>query len=131
MLREREALHTVLIDAAEDGAGLCETLISRGLDARLAEDTGEVEVAAVGEEGIWNLEVMAALEAWLEETGHEELTARVGETIYTVRAPRDDLVPERRRRRAVDIVAIGAGIGAAGLLAAGVWLLVVAATGGI
>ena len=121
--------HRVRIE--EDSDELLEALTERGLEARPVEG-GEIEVAAFGEEGSWNLEVVSALETWLEEKGRPELVAHVGDTDYTVRLhegrPEPDEVDlteevERPRRR-LDPLALAAALGTVMLLAAGVWLLV-------
>jgi len=121
--------HKVRIE--EDSDELLEALSVRGLEAHPVE--GEIEVAAFGEEGIWNLEVVSALETWLEDKHRDEVTARLGDTVYTVRSPEaravDDTgefaAPSARRRRN-DPVAIAAALGIVLLLAAGVWLLLAA-----
>ena len=122
--------HKVRIEEGSDD--LLEALSVRGLEARPVED-GEIEVAAFGEEGIWNLEVVSALEAWLQDQDREEVTARLGDVEYTVRSPDarrvDDTgeipVADERRRRS-DPLAVAAGLGTVLLLVAGVWLLLAA-----
>ena len=120
--------HRVRIE--EDSEELLEALSVRGLEAHPVED-GEIEVAAFGEEGVWNLEVVSALEAWLEEEGRPEVVAHVGDAEYTVRLPGGrpepdevDLTDELERpRRRIDPLALAAALGTVMLLAAGVWLL--------
>jgi hypothetical protein len=89
----------VELDDAAGGEELLEALSVRGLESRLvrADDAGaELEVAAPPERGgLWNLEVVTALEAWLEETERESVVARLDRTEFTVRAPR----PLRRAAR--------------------------------
>jgi hypothetical protein len=122
--------HRVRIE--EDSDDLLEALSVRGLEAHPVEG-GEIEVAAFGEEGIWNLEVVSALETWLEGEHRDEVTARLGDAVYTVRSPEaraiDDTgefaLPGPRRRR-TDPVALAAALGIVLLLAAGVWLLLAA-----
>jgi hypothetical protein len=121
--------HRVRIE--EDSDDLLEALSVRGLEAHPVEG-GEIEVAAFGEEGIWNLEVVSALETWLEEEGRTEVVAHVGHAEYTVRLPGSlpepdevDLTDEidRHRGRSIDPVSVAAALGTILLLAAGVWLL--------
>lgn len=118
------------MDAGEDADDLLEALSVRGFAARSLED-GEIEVEPASEEGLWNIEVVSALEAWLEEEGRPALVAHVGDAEYTVWAPEArpepdevELEPESPRRH--DAVVLAAGLGALLLLAAGVWLIVVA-----
>jgi hypothetical protein len=126
--RMAQTWHRVRIE--EDSEELLEALSVRGLEARPVED-GEIEVAAFGEEGIWNLEVVSALEAWLEEEGRPEVVAHVGDAEYTVRLPGARPEPDEvdlteeidRPRRRIDPLALVAALGTAMLLAAGVWLL--------
>lgn len=123
--------HVVRVDAGEDADDLLEALSVRGFEARRLED-GEIEVEpAFEKEGLWNLEVVSALEAWLEEEGRPALVTHVGGAEYTVRAPESrpepdevELEPEPSRRP--DLVLAGAAIGALLLLAAGIWLIVAA-----
>jgi hypothetical protein len=123
-------MHRVRIE--EDSDDLLEALSVRGLEAHPV-DGGEIEVAAFGEEGIWNLEVVSALETWLEDEHRDEVTARLGDAVYTVRSPEaraaDDTgelgAPGARRRRK-DPLALAAALGTILLLAAGVWLLLAA-----
>ena len=120
--------HRVRIE--EDSEELLEALSVRGLEARPVED-GEIEVAAFGEEGIWNLEVVSALETWLEQKGRPEVVAHVGDAEYTVRLPGGRPAPDEvdlteeidRPRRRIDPLALAAAVGTVMLLAAGVWLL--------
>lgn len=66
---------------------LLEALSVRGLEVRRV-GAGEIEVAPPpGEEELWNLEIVAALEAWLEAGGRSEVIARHGDHTYTVRLP--------------------------------------------
>jgi hypothetical protein len=120
-------LHTVRVDpgAVEDSEDLVAALSERGLEARRV-GRSEVEVATVGEEGLWNLEVVSALEAWLEETEHDELTATLGETTFTVKAPGEREAEPRPARSGFDPVLIAAGLGTLLLAAAGLWFLVAA-----
>lgn len=121
-----------LIRIEEDSDDLLEALSVRGLEAHPV-DGGEIEVAAFGEEGLWNLEVVSALETWLEDEHRDEVTARLDDVVYTVRSPEARAVdetgefaaPEARPRRA-DPVALAAALGVVLLLAAGVWLLLAA-----
>jgi hypothetical protein len=122
--------HRVRIE--EDSDDLLEALSVRGLEAHPVEG-GEIEVAAFGEEGIWNLEVVSALEAWLEDEHRDQVTARLGDTVYTVRSPEaravedtgEFAVPDTRPLRN-DPFALAAALGTILLLAAGVWLLLAA-----
>lgn len=125
-----QTMHRVRIE--EDSDELLEALSVRGLEAHPVEG-GEIEVAAFGEEGIWNLEVVSALETWLEDEHRDEVTARLGDTVYTVRSPEaravDDtgqLAAHGAPRRRVDLLALAAALGTILLLAAGVWLLLAA-----
>jgi hypothetical protein len=81
----------------EDGDDLLEALSVRGLASRLLRDEEErveVEVSPPPENWeMWNLEVVSALEAWLEERERESVVARTGRHSYVVRAPRP--LPER------------------------------------
>ena len=122
--------HRVRIE--EDSDDLLEALSVRGLEARPV-DGGEIEVAAFGEEGIWNLELVSALEAWLEDQHRAEVTARLDDVEYTVRSPDTRRIEDtgeialgEPRRRGVDPLALVAAVGTVLLLAAGVWLLVAA-----
>jgi hypothetical protein len=90
-------------------------------------------VAAFGEEGIWNLEVVSALEAWLEDQHRDEVTARLGDVEYNVRSPDARRVDDTGElpavappRRFKDPFALAAALGTLLLLAAGVWLLLAA-----
>jgi hypothetical protein len=119
--------HRVRIE--EDSEDLLEALSVRGLEAHVVED-GEIEVAAFGEEGGWNIEVVSAIEAWLEDEHREEVTARLGDAVYTVRSPEARAIDETGEipvssasRRRLDPVALAAALGTVLLLAAGVWLL--------
>jgi hypothetical protein len=119
--------HRVRIE--EDSEELLEALSVRGLEAHPVEG-GEIEVAAFGEEGIWNLEVVSALETWLEDEHRDEVTARLGDVAYTVRSPEARAVEETgefaalgARQRGIDPLALAAALGTILLLAAGVWLL--------
>lgn len=79
--------HTVRVDVGEDSDDLLEALSIRGFEARLLA-SGEIEVAPPpGEEELWNLEIITALEAWLEGTDRTSILARSGEHTYTVRVP--------------------------------------------
>ncbi len=119
--------HRVRIE--EDSEDLLDALSVRGLEAHPVED-GEIEVAAFGEEGSWNIEVVSALETWLEDEHRDEVTARLGDAIYTVRSPEARATDETgeipvapARRRRLDPVVLAAALGTVLLLAAGVWLL--------
>jgi len=119
--------HRVRIE--EDSEELLDALSVRGLEAHPVEG-GEIEVAAFGEEGIWNLEVVSALETWLEDEHRDEVTARLGDAVYTVRSPEARAVDETgefaavgARERGIDPFALAAALGTILLLAAGVWLL--------
>lgn len=128
------AAPTVRVELDEhDGGDLLEALSVRGFGTRVVSD-GEgfaVDVEAPpGEEGVWNLELVAALETWLEETDRRSVVARLGRTAYTVRAPGAappdppfDPRPERRLGVGVIVAALAAVV----LAAAAVWLLVAAA----
>ena len=75
----------------DEGEDLLETLALRGLEARLlrSADRVEVEVSPPAENWeLWNFEVVAALEGWLEEAQREWVVARTATRTYTVRAPR-------------------------------------------
>jgi hypothetical protein len=122
--------HRVRIEEGSDD--LLEALSVRGLEARPVEG-GEIEVAAFGEEGIWNLEVVSALEAWLEDQHRDEVTARLGDVEYNVRSPDARRVDDTGElpavappRRFKDPFALAAALGTLLLLAAGVWLLLAA-----
>ena len=131
-----QIFHTVLIESAdlEDPDELVEALAVRGLAAHRLED-GDVEIGVAGDHA-WNLEVISALEGWLEETGRAEVEATVGGATYTVRSPAAlpvgalqetaELPAPTRRGGLLDPVAILAALGGLLLLAAGVWLLLVA-----
>jgi hypothetical protein len=81
----------------EESDDLLEALSVRGLSSRLVrddEDRTEVEVSPPAEKWeMWNLEVVSALEAWLEERQRESVVARTDRHSYVVRAPRP--LPER------------------------------------
>lgn len=75
----------VRVDGGEDSDDLLEALSVRGFETRDVGG-GEVEVAPPpGEEELWNLEIVAALEAWLESVGRPEVDVRHGDHAYTVR----------------------------------------------
>jgi hypothetical protein len=86
----------------EEGDDLLEALSVRGLASRLVRDDAdgiEVEVSPPEERWeLWNLEVVSALEAWLEEGQRESVVARTDRHEYVVRAPRQ--AHERRGRPA-------------------------------
>lgn len=75
-----------------EGDDLLEALSVRGLSSRLVRDEEErvqVEVSPPPEKWeLWNLEVVSALEAWLEENQRESIVARTDRHSYVVRAPR-------------------------------------------
>lgn len=133
-LHMAQVRHPVRVDAGEDAEDLLEALSERGFATRRLDD-GEIEVESpVEEEGLWNIEVVSALEAWLEEEGRHALVAHVGDAEYTVWAPEGrpepdevELEPESPRRP--DALVLAAGLGSLLLLAAGVWLIVVAVLG--
>lgn len=81
----------------EESDDLLEALSVRGLSSRLVrddEERTEVEVSPPPEKWeLWNLEVVAALEAWLEQRQRESVVARTDRHSYVVRAPRP--LPER------------------------------------
>jgi hypothetical protein len=84
----------------EEGDDLLEALSVRGLSSRLVRDEEgvEVEVSPPPERWeLWNLEVVSALEAWLEASDRESIVARTDRHEYVVRAPR-----EARPRRVED-----------------------------
>jgi hypothetical protein len=136
---------TVRVDVGDESDDLLETLSVRGFETRRVS-AGEIEVAPPeGEEELWNLEIVAALEAWLETSGRTEVVARLGKHAYTVRVPEwrdaaeeaelearpepdeaplheETQAPERR----FDPLLLAAGAGAIVLLAAGIWLLLAA-----
>jgi hypothetical protein len=79
----------------EEGDDLLEALSVRGLSSRLVreqreeEERVEVEVSPPEERWeLWNLEVVSALEAWLEKRQRESVVARTNRHEYVVRAPR-------------------------------------------
>lgn len=75
----------------DEGDDLLEALSVRGLESRLlrSEDRVEVEVSPPAENWeLWNFEVVAALEGWLEEVQRDSVVARTETRTYTVRAPR-------------------------------------------
>jgi hypothetical protein len=76
----------------DEGDDLLEALSVRGLESRLvrrSEEHVEVEVSPPPENWeLWNLEVVAALEAWLEEAQRGSVVARTETRSYTLRAPR-------------------------------------------
>ena len=75
----------------DEGDDLLEALSVRGLESRLlrSEDRVEVEVSPPAENWeLWNFEVVAALEGWLEEVQRDSVVARTQTRTYTVRAPR-------------------------------------------
>jgi hypothetical protein len=75
----------------DEGDDLLEALSLRGLESRLlrSEERVEVELSPPAENWeLWNLEVVAALEGWLEEAQRDSVVARTGTRTYTVRAPR-------------------------------------------
>jgi hypothetical protein len=117
---------------ANETDDLLEALSVRGLEARRV-GAAEVEVEAADEEA-WNLEIVAAIEAWLEESDHEAVVARQGKHTFTVKAP-DRRVPaavappdqEDAGRGTVGVVAVT--IGALALVALAIWLLVSALAG--
>lgn len=115
----------------EETEDLLEALSVRGLSARLARDGEAVEVAPPpGEESLWNLEIVSALEAWLAETQRPELVARVGGHRFTVRAPRTapsrraEPSPEPAPRRRPRPEVLAAALLALLLVATAVWFLV-------
>jgi hypothetical protein len=76
----------------DEGDDLLEALSVRGLASRLVrdEDGVEVEVSPPQERWeLWNLEVVSALEAWLESSERESVVARTDRHEYVVRAPRE------------------------------------------
>jgi hypothetical protein len=76
----------------DEGDDLLEALSVRGLSSRLVREEEErfaVEVSPPEERWeLWNLEVVSALEAWLEERQRESVVARTNRHEYVVRAPR-------------------------------------------
>jgi hypothetical protein len=75
----------------DEGEDLLEALSVRGLESRLVrtEERVEVELSPPAENWeLWNLEVVAALEGWLEEAQRDWVVARTKTRSYTVRAPR-------------------------------------------
>ena len=119
------------IQIEEDSDDLLEALSVRGFEARRAN--GSIEVAATGEEGAWNLELVSALESWLEDRSREHLRARVGDTEYVVRSPEarrlDDTgeIPvQTEPGERGGLPALLAVLGTVLLLAAGVWFLLAA-----
>jgi hypothetical protein len=75
----------------EEGDDLVEALSLRGLQSRLLRsgERVEVEISPPSENWeLWNFEVVAALEGWLEEAQREWVVARTETRSYTVRAPR-------------------------------------------
>jgi hypothetical protein len=77
--------------APDEGDDLLEALSVRGLQSRLlrGEERIEVEVSPPPENWeLWNLEVVSALEAWLDEAQRGSVVARTKSRSYTVRAPR-------------------------------------------
>jgi hypothetical protein len=76
----------------EETDDLLEALSVRGLSSRLVrgeEERVEVEVSPPPENWeLWNLEVVSALEAWLEQRQRESVVARTDRHSYVVRAPR-------------------------------------------
>jgi hypothetical protein len=76
----------------DEGDDLLQALSVRGLASRLVEDEDGVQVEVSPPEErweTWNLEVVSALEAWLEEGERESVVARTDRHSYVVRAPRD------------------------------------------
>ena len=76
---------------ADERDDLLEALSVRGLSSRLVQDDEAVAVEVSPPEErweIWNLEVVSALEAWLEERKRESIVARTDRHEYVVRAPR-------------------------------------------
>ena len=74
-----------------EGDDLLEALSVRGLASRLVQDDDGVQVEVSPPEErweMWNLEVVSALEAWLEEGKRESVVARTDRHSYVVRAPR-------------------------------------------
>jgi hypothetical protein len=89
----------------DEGDDLLEALSVRGLASRLVRDEGgvEVEVSPPQERWeLWNIEVVSALEAWLESRQRESVVARTDRHEYVVRAPR-----EAQERGAVDPAPLG------------------------
>jgi hypothetical protein len=75
----------------DEGDDLLDAFSVRGLESRLlrSEDRVEVEVTPPAENWeLWNLEVVTALEGWLEEAQRASVVARTETRAYTVRAPR-------------------------------------------
>jgi hypothetical protein len=75
----------------DEGDDLLQALSVRGLASRLVEDEDGVQVEVSPPEErweTWNLEVVSALEAWLEEGERESVVARTDRHSYVVRAPR-------------------------------------------
>lgn len=76
----------------DEGDDLLEALSVRGLSSRLVqgeEERVEVEVSPPDERWeLWNIEVVSALEAWLERRQRESIVARTNRHEYVVRAPR-------------------------------------------
>lgn len=75
----------------EETDDLLEALSVRGLASRLVDEEGAVEVEVAPPEerwDTWNLEVVSALEAWLEQNERESVVARTNRHEYVVRAPR-------------------------------------------
>jgi hypothetical protein len=81
----------------DEGDDLLDALSVRGLASRLLRDDAdgvEVEVSPPQERWeLWNIEVVSALEAWLESRDRESVVARTDRHEYVVRAPRK--LPER------------------------------------
>jgi hypothetical protein len=132
-----QLVHTVRVDAAnlEDPDALVEALALRGLVVRRLAD-GDIELHIPGDDGLWNLEVISALEAWLEEADRNEITAELEGSTYTVRAPRPLTTapheqtaeaPAARGSSLVDPLVVFGVLGTLLLLAAGIWVLVKAA----
>jgi hypothetical protein len=90
----------------DEGDDLLEALSVRGLASRLVRDDDrgvEVEVSPPQERWeLWNLEVVSALEAWLEASERESVVARTDRHEYVVRAPRD-ATRGRRDSRPVEL----------------------------
>lgn len=122
---------TVRVDTGDPAEtdDLLEALSVRGLAARRVGPS-ELEVEAPPEEAqVWNLEIVAALEAWLEESDHDSVVARLGSQSFTVKAPdrrvpmgdEEPAIPRRRGLPVLPIVLTGA---IAVVLALVLWLLV-------
>jgi hypothetical protein len=115
---------------AGDTDDLLEALSVRGLEARRT-GADEIEIAAPAAPELWNLEIVSALEAWLEQTDHEAVVARLGSRRFTVRAP-DRRVPvdaEPAADRATRIGVVAVGVAALVVLAVAIWLILGAVSG--